>query len=193
MVFTVSRITLTVALGRPMLPTDRNPGPMVKRTRPGAISDRELVRDARTEGWRVTGLDVAGYNASDDVRSAASASVRNTSRPLCWWSCMPTPENPAASHSAMKSAVSLTGSPTGTRMSTLMPIDQSPFAHLSRPNASTDRTPVDSDTPTAFNNVSRNNQRLMSWTVQGIGMRSAKPSEEERPWRPTQPATWRKW
>ena len=78
-----SRMVASDALGLPMLPTERKPGPTVKRIRPGAISSRVWANDARTIGWRVTGLEVAGYRVRLEVRSAAKAKVRYTSRPLC--------------------------------------------------------------------------------------------------------------
>ena len=126
------RITSSEARRLPMLPTAKYPGPTVSRTRPGAISSKVWASDANTMEWRVTGLLVAGYRVNLSVLPAAIASVKNTSRPLCWWSWTPTPENPAFSHSPMNSAVSSTGKPTGTRISTFMQKPKNPknLGHL---------------------------------------------------------------
>ena len=55
-----SRMKATPARGLPMLRVEMKPGATVRQVRPGAISSRLWASEARTSGWRTTGLDVAG-------------------------------------------------------------------------------------------------------------------------------------
>ena len=57
---TASRMKARPARGCPMLRVEMKPGATVRQVRPGAISSRLWASEARTSGWRTTGLDVAG-------------------------------------------------------------------------------------------------------------------------------------
>ena len=70
------RMTATDPRGFPMLRVEMKPGATVSSARPGAISSRLWAREARTSGWRTTGLDVAGKSRSRRVAWAARASAR---------------------------------------------------------------------------------------------------------------------
>ena len=63
------------ARGRPTFSTDRKPGAIVSRMRPGAISASAFTLDASTSGCRVTGLVVTGNRVRRSVRAAARASA----------------------------------------------------------------------------------------------------------------------
>ena len=64
------------ARGCPMLRVEMKPGATVRYVRAGAISSRLWASEARTSGWRTTGLEVAGNNRIRCVALAASASAR---------------------------------------------------------------------------------------------------------------------
>jgi hypothetical protein len=66
----------TPARGLPTLRVEMKPGATVRHVRLGAISSRLWASEARTSGWRTTGLEVAGNSLMRCVARAANANAR---------------------------------------------------------------------------------------------------------------------